>query len=90
MKKPLLCIAVSVLYAAPGFAQCNKVDLACGDIGSTGSSPAFPPELSGRRVNSNRMRITPPEESWQEMAQEDAEERRRQEVDGCRPTSSSP
>ncbi len=83
MNKLLAFVSVLIVCAAPALAQVNRTETGCTDPQTTGSLSAEAPDLRTASMASIRQKVTPPEESWQEQAREDAERRRRGEAEGC-------
>lgn len=83
MKKLSAPVAAMLVCAAPALAQAYEPDDACGGPQTTGSLPVELHKPTFMGALSGRVETTPPEESWQEQAKEDAERRRREEVEGC-------
>lgn len=83
MKKLSALAVAAIAYATPALAQGDRSDDACADPLTTGSLPVevHGPAFAGGP--SPRVKMTPPEESWQEQAREYAAVRRREEAAGC-------
>ncbi|MGH1571841.1 hypothetical protein ACRAWG_15585 [Methylobacterium sp. P31] len=83
MKKLLALVATMVVCAGPALAHGDQPDADCDDHQTTGSLPMRTHGPAAMGLRSARVRVTPPEDSWQQQAQEDAERRRREEAEGC-------
>ncbi|KAA0124818.1 hypothetical protein CIW48_06180 [Methylobacterium sp. P1-11] len=83
MKTLSLLAAAMIVCAAPALAQDDRSGDGCEDPQTTGALPAQLRKPAFMGPLSNRVQVTPPEESWQEQAQEGAERRRREEAEGC-------
>ncbi len=82
MRKLLVIAAVTVVCAGPVLAQADQLARDCDmDPETTGSLPADPrsPYMPGERPV--RADADPPEVSWQDEAQENSEQRRRDLLD---------
>lgn len=84
MKKLLALAATMIVCAVPALAQDDRPDAECKEPQTTGSlhTERHRPAFMGSPLTS--VDVTPPEESWQEQAREDAERHRRVEIEGCR------
>lgn len=83
MNRFLAIVAMLIVCAPPALAEGDRLDLGCEDPQTTGSLPT---ETQGPAVLGTafgKVEITPPEESWQEQAQQNAERRRRERAEGC-------
>ena len=81
MNRVFAVVAAILVSAAPAFAQGDQPDLGCGDPQTTGSLPD--PAQGVRAMDAAKLEVTPPEDSWQEQAQVNAERRRRARAEGC-------
>ncbi|XYD12271.1 hypothetical protein R1A27_30175 (plasmid) [Methylobacterium sp. NMS12] len=82
MRTLIAFTSVMIVCAGPAFAQAGRLDGNCGDDPETTGALSADPRslyLPGERPTQDQdtVEITPPEESWQEAAREDAERRRR-------------
>jgi hypothetical protein len=82
MRKILLFAAAMAVGTAPVLAEADRLNRTCSPP-TTGSLPSDMNDLEGANSLSTRVKVTPPEDSWQERAREDAELRRREEAEGC-------
>ncbi|MCJ2058143.1 hypothetical protein MKL09_16455 [Methylobacterium sp. J-048] len=83
MKSLLAFVATLIVCAAPALAEGDRLGLGCDDPRTTGSLPADAPGPAILGDDFGRVEMTPPEDSWQEQAQQNAERRRRERAEGC-------
>lgn len=83
MKKLSALVALMIACTAPALAQGGGPDADCVDQQTTGSLSSAARRPAFLAARSARVKMTPPEESWQERAQEDAEQRRREAAVTC-------
>ncbi|MDP4025738.1 hypothetical protein Q8W71_24200 [Methylobacterium sp. NEAU 140] len=81
MRKLLAITVMMLACTAPALAQADRLDRAC-DPQTTGSLHVGPQGPHPMGARTDKIEVTPPEESWQEEAQEEAE-RRRQHLIEC-------
>lgn len=78
MNKLIAFTLAATVCAGPAFAQVHRPALDCDhDPETTGSLTADPRSLLLPGERPDRVKVTPPEDSWQEEAREEAERHRR-------------
>jgi hypothetical protein len=78
MNKLIAYTVAATVCAGPAFAQAYRPGQDCGqDPETTGSLTVDPRSLHLPGERSDRVKVTPPEDSWQEEAREEAERHRR-------------
>ena len=83
MKSLFAFVATLIVCASPALAAGDRPDLGCDDPRTTGSLPTETSGPAASRDEFGRVEMTPPEDSWQEQAQQNAERRRRERAEGC-------
>ena len=83
MNRFLATVATLIVCAAPALAESDESRLGCDDPRTTGSLPAGARGSTALGLATSRTEMTPPEECWQEQAQQNAERRRRERAEGC-------
>ena len=78
MNKLIAFTLAATVCAGPAFAQAHRPGQECGqDPETTGSLTVDPRSLHLLGERPDRVKVTPPEDSWQEEAREEAERHRR-------------
>ena len=83
MKHRFAFLALMIVCASPALARGDRSGPGCDDPQTTGSLPTGMRDLDALAVESDRVAVIPPEDSWQEQAQQNAERRRRERAEGC-------
>ncbi|MCJ2142352.1 hypothetical protein [Methylobacterium sp. E-066] len=83
MNRFLAIVATLIVCATPALAEGDWADRGCEEPQMTGSLPTKPLGPTTLGIASNKVEMTPPEDSWQEQAQQNAERRRRERAEGC-------
>ncbi|SFM16493.1 hypothetical protein [Methylobacterium pseudosasicola] len=83
MTRFLALVATLIVCATPSLAEGDRRNLGCDDPRTTGSLPMEVHGPAALGTASRRVEVTPPEDSWQEQAQQNAERRRREQAEGC-------
>jgi hypothetical protein len=83
MSRFLAIVATLIVCATPALAEGDEPDVGCDDPRTTGSLPTGAIGSTALGIASGRIEMTPPDESWQEQAQQNAERRRRERAEGC-------